>query len=108
MTIKQAFKRDILKRSCINATDTSAIDMVEVNAATIKNRKNNIDQSWVKGICANTSGRVENTSDGPARASPVSPNDVIAGKIIIPIIIATIISRSETVTAVRDRIVFLG
>ena len=45
ITIIHAFNLDILNRSCINAIETSAIEIVEVNAATIKNRKNNIDHS---------------------------------------------------------------
>ena len=57
---------------------------------------------------ANTSGRVENTNDGPSSDSPVNPKEVTAGKIIIPIIIATVMSSNDTVTAVRERIVVLG
>ena len=45
MTIKHALIRDILNLSCINAIETSAIEIVEVKAATIKNKKNKIDQS---------------------------------------------------------------
>lgn len=45
ITMTQAFILDILKRSCINAIETSAMDIVEVNAATIKKKKNRVDHS---------------------------------------------------------------
>lgn len=50
----------------MNLIDTSAIDMVEVSAATVSSRKNSADHSRVPGICENTSGRVTNTNVGPS------------------------------------------
>ena len=43
-TVKHALGRDILSLSCINAIETSAIDIVEVIAAITRNEKNNTDQ----------------------------------------------------------------
>ena len=106
--MRHAFQRDVLKRSLIKATETSAIDTVEVSAATVSSRKNNIDHSCVKLILQNTSGRVTKTRVAPLRLSPARPNDVTAGKIIRPIMNATSKSSSETVIAVLVRLVFLG
>lgn len=43
--VRHAALRDILQRSCINAIETSAIDIVDVIAATVRNKKNNADHT---------------------------------------------------------------
>ncbi len=98
--MKQAFVRLILKRSLMNATDTSAIDMVEVTAASVSRRKNSEDHSRGHGILQNTSGSVTKTRVAPRVLWSVRPKDVTAGKIISPIITAIIMSSAETVMAV--------
>ena len=50
ITVTQALIRDILKWHSMNATDTSANDIVEVKAATVSSRKNNDDQNCVPPI----------------------------------------------------------
>ena len=45
ITMTQAFQRLRLKRSCINAIETSAMEIVEVNAATMRKRKNKLDHN---------------------------------------------------------------
>jgi hypothetical protein len=66
-TRKHAFVRDIFKWSLTNDTETSAIDTVDVSAATNSRRKNRIDHICVPGSCANTSGSVTNTKVAPSR-----------------------------------------
>ena len=56
----------------------------------------------------NISGNVININVAPFRDSPSSPNDVTAGKIITPIINATVKSSNDTVIAVRVNFVSLG
>lgn len=108
ITVRHADVRRIRNRSCMNAIDTSASDIVDVSAATMRSRKKSDDHNCVRGICANTYGRVTKTSVAPSSPSLLSPNDFTAGNIIIPIITATSISRRDTVTAVRVRRVSLG
>lgn len=64
-TQRQALRRVVLKCSCTNATDTSPKEMVDVRAATIRSRKNRADHREEAGSCANTSGKVTNTSVAP-------------------------------------------
>ena len=92
----------------MNATDTSAIEIVEVRAATVRSRKKSTDHTRVPGICMNTSGSVTNTSVAPAMPSPCRSKVITAGKIMRPIITATSMSRSDTVMAVRVRRVSFG
>ena len=56
-TVSVAHVRFILKRSCSMAMDTSAIDTVEVSAATRSSKKKSDDHRRGIGSCANTSGR---------------------------------------------------
>ena len=56
--------RDSLKRSARNAIVTSAMDMVDVSAATVSSMKNADDHIAVAGMWANTR-RVMNTSVAP-------------------------------------------
>lgn len=96
------------KRCSIKATETSARDMVDVNAATESNKKKSADQKRVPLICENIFGSVMNTRADPARSWSVSPNVMTAGNIISPISIATPRSRTDTVTAVRVSLVLGG
>ena len=108
ITIQHAFFLPILNLSETNAIETSDSEIVEVTAATKSNKKKRDDQKRVKGMEANTSGSVTNTKVAPSKDSPLSPKDMTAGKIIIPINIATPRSSAETVAAVLTRLVFLG
>ena len=108
MTIKHALVRRTLNRSCTNAIDTSASEIVDVNAATVINRKNSTDHSRVNGICANISGKVTKTRAEPANWWSESPKVITPGNIIIPIRNATRRSRSDTVRAVRVSLVDFG
>ena len=99
-TTRQAALRDILKYSCINAIDTSAIEIVEVTAASVSSKKNSVDHSCAAGNCANTCGNVANTNVGPLSVAFCKPNDVTAGKMITPIITATKITLVDTETDV--------
>lgn len=62
---RHALMRDSLKRSARNAIVTSAMDMVDVSAATVSSMKNADDHIAVAGMWANTSGSVMNTSVAP-------------------------------------------
>lgn len=107
-TISTDFHRFTLRCSQMNAIETSAIETVDVTAAIVNKRKNRVDQSCVAGIEAKTSGSVTKTRVAPRKLSPVSPNDVTAGKIINPIMTDTDKSSSDTVKAVFVSLVFLG
>ena len=67
VTVSTAAVRDIPARFCMNATDTSASDIVEVKAARVSNRKKSDDHMHVPPIWAKISGKVMNTSADPAR-----------------------------------------
>ena len=108
ITIKQAFFLDFENFRETKSIDTSANEIVEVRAATMSKRKKRDDQNLGNGMLAKTSGKVTNTNVAPSSDSPSNPNDITAGKIIIPINIATPKSRKETVPAVFMRFVFLG
>ena len=73
ITVRHADVRRIRNRSCMNAIDTSASDIVDVSAATMRSRKKSDDHNCVRGICANTSGRVTKTSVAPSSPSLLSP-----------------------------------
>ena len=73
ITVRTARRRLILNRSCIIATDTSAIETVDVRAATRRRRKKSEDHKRGQGSWANTSGRVTNTSVAPSRGSRSRP-----------------------------------
>ena len=45
LTVRHAAVRRILKRSCMKAIDTSASEIVDVRAATIRSRKKSDDQN---------------------------------------------------------------
>ena len=101
VTVSTALTRDMPARFSINATETSASEMVDVNAATVSSRKNSDDHTRVPPIWANISGRVMNTRAEPARLLSCKPNVITAGKMMKPMNMATMRSSSETVTAVR-------
>lgn len=107
-TIKQAVLRRIWKRSRTKATDTSAIDIVEVIAATESSRKNRVDHNLVALILAKISGNVTNTNVVPSSELPLlsSPKLFTAGNMISPIMKAIKKSSKDTVTDVRVRLVF--
>ena len=71
--------RRIRNRSCMNASDTSASDIVEGRRGH-EVQEEGSESIIVSGICANTSGRVTKTSVAPQ--SPLtgsrSPNDFTA------------------------------
>lgn len=107
-TISTDFQRLTPKRSQMKAIETSAIDMVEVNAAIVSRRKNSEAHSDEAGILANTSGSVTKTNVVPRKLSSFNPNDVTAGNIINPMMIDTSRSSEETVIAVRVNFVSFG
>ncbi len=106
--ISVAARRDRLKRFCTKSIDTSDIDIVLVSAATSSSVKKSIDHHCAPGIWANTSGSVTNTSVVPRSElrSRLKLNTV--GKMIIPIITATSVVSSETVTEVDTSLVDFG
>jgi hypothetical protein len=92
----------------MNFTLTSAIETVDVNAATMSRRKNKTDQSLEAGSIANTSGRVINT-----RVVPLNPLSLrwkleTAGKMMRPIKKAITKVIETTVDDVRTSLVCGG
>ena len=67
MTIRQAFVLLKLNLSRKNAIVTSAIDIVDVSAATSSNRKNRVDHILPPSILWKTSGNVTKTSVAPSK-----------------------------------------
>ena len=88
--IKQAFLRDILNLSVIDATGTSIMLIPDVTAAARSRIKKAAETILPWGILEKIYGRVTKTNPAPEFGS--RPNENIAGKIIMPAISANKVS----------------
>lgn len=87
---------------------TSAMETVDVMAATNKRRKKSDDHTCGSGRRLKTSGRVMNMSDAPSRLSFCNPKVVTAGKMMHPMRMATNRLSMATVNDVLGRLVEMG
>lgn len=89
-----------------NEMPVSLSEMVEVRDAISNRRKKIIDQTSPKGIWRKMSGSTTNTNFGPA--SGCIPNEKTAGKMMIPAMMATMVSRPAMMDALLTIFVWEG